>query len=461
MKKQIDIIVPVYNGLEDLKKCVESVCANTDLNCHRLILVDDKSPDKEVLPYLRSLASEQIKIIESPINEGFSASVNKGMQYSDRDVILLNSDTIVTKNWVEKMIACAYSQKAAATVTPLSNAATLCSVPEFLRDNALPEGYTVEEMGELVEHCSIRRYPRVTVAVGFCMYIKREVLDTIGYFDAETFGKGYGEENDFCHRAEMKGYMHLMCDDTFIYHKGTASFDSEEKKKLLEEHERILWERYEPFVRKNGVYCEQNPNRDIQENVKLYLMLGKEKCGKLYLTDQENVEKPAEAMNTFYAIRKENKILVTAFSGKNKIEFKFQAPSIGIYSAIADEEEEKILTDVIRAFHITEVIMQSQGAFAHSTYETLKKSLAVSEKNYDAKLILRGFLSGKNDCLSENELIDGVYTKQIKSLIDENEKLQQENKVKSEEINNIYNSKRFKLACAMEKIIRPFKRPIQ
>lgn len=461
VKKQIDIIVPIYNGLEDLKKCVESVCANTDLNCHRLILVDDKSPDKEVVPYLRSLASEQIKVIESPVNEGFSASVNKGMQYSDRDVILLNSDTIVTKNWVEKIIACAYSKKAAATVTPLSNAATLCSVPEFLQDNAVPQGYTVEEMGELVEHCSIRRYPRVTVAVGFCMYIKREVLDAIGYFDAETFQKGYGEENDFCHRAEMKGYMHLMCDDTFIYHKGTASFDSEEKRKLLEDHERILWERYEPFVRKNGVYCEQNPNRDIQENIKLYLALGKEKCGKLYLTDRENVEKPTETMNTFYALRKENRIVITAFSKENRIEFQFAAPQTGIYPAIAEEEEEKILTDFIKAFHITEVEMQAQGNFAKNTYKTLKQSLTENKKEFDTKLILRGYLSGKNDFLSDNELVDGIYTNQIKSLIGENERLRQDNQVKSEEINNIYNSKRFRLACAMEKIIRPFKKTIQ
>ena len=146
--RQVDIIVPVYNGLEDLKKCVESVKRHTDLKVHRLILVDDKSPDEKVLPYLESLQEEGIHLIASPENEGFSASVNKGMEYSDRDVILLNSDTIVTRGWVEKLIACAYSTAAAATVTPMSNAATLCSVPEFLQDNQLPEGYTVDDMGD-------------------------------------------------------------------------------------------------------------------------------------------------------------------------------------------------------------------------------------------------------------------------------------------------------------------------
>ena len=73
MSQQIDIIVPIYNGLEDVKKCVDSVKKNTDLSRHRLILVDDKSPDGNVLPYLKSVESDSIHVIESPVNEGFSA----------------------------------------------------------------------------------------------------------------------------------------------------------------------------------------------------------------------------------------------------------------------------------------------------------------------------------------------------------------------------------------------------
>lgn len=459
MEKQIDIIVPVYNGLEELKKCVESIKANTDLTKHRLIIVDDKSPDKEVIPYLKTIGSEQIHVIESPINEGFSASVNKGMEFSDRDVILLNSDTIVTKNWVEKLIVCAYSKKAVATVTPLSNAATLCSVPEFLQDNPLPEGYSVEEMGRLVEKCSIRRYPRISVAVGFCMYIKRQVLNEIGYFDAATFGKGYGEENDFCHRAEEKGYIHLMCDDTFIYHKGTASFESEEKRKLLEEHERILMERHEPLVRRNGMYCQQNPNRDIQENIKLYLQFGKETCGKLYLTDREIVEKPEiyKENTVFFAVRKENEILVTAFVGENRILFYFSAPFLGVYQQNDEEEEENILSDVIKAFHITEVADLGNHRFAKNTISVLESAIVDHTKTYDAKRILRGYLQGKEDYLSENELIDGWYSTKLKKITSEFASLQQEDKAKSEELSNIYHSKRFRLACAMEKMIKPFK----
>lgn len=456
MSQQIDIIVPVYNGLEDLKKCVESVKKNTDLSKHRLILVDDKSPDSNVLPYLKSVESEAIHVIESPVNEGFSASVNKGMQYSERDVILLNSDTVVTKGWVEKIIACAYSKRAAATVTPLSNAATLCSVPKFLQDNVLPCGYDPEKMGALVEHCSIRRYPRVTVAVGFCMFIKREVIEKIGYFDAETFGKGYGEENDFCHRAEQQGYMHLMCDDTFIYHKGTASFDSEEKRKLLEDHERILRERYPAYIERNGQYCSKNPNRDLQENVKLYLKLNYASSGKLYLTDTLPVENKEE--KAFFAVRQERSVQVKAFCNGNEVFFSFSAPELGVQTGLAEEVEEEILKDVMRAFSLGEVVQTAQGNFALQTLNTLQQEAKHLENTFDAKRILRGYLTANEDFMSENELVDGIYGKELRSLKEKYETLQQEDKVRQEELTNIYNSKRFKLACAMEKVIKPLKR---
>lgn len=457
MDIQIDIIVPVYNGFEELKKCVESIKKHTDLDKHRLILVDDKSPSPDILPYLKSIEGNGIHVIESPINEGFSASVNKGMKYSDRDVILLNSDTIVTEGWVEKLIVCAYAKRAAATVTPLSNAATLCSVPEFLQDNPVPEGYSIEEMGALVERCSLKRYPRISVAVGFCMYIKREVLEKIGYFDADTFGKGYGEENDFCHRAEREGYIHIMCDDTFIYHKGTASFEGEEKQKLLEEHERILWQRHEEYVKQNGRYCEKNPNKDIQENIKLHLLLDWRKCGKLYLTDRFSEDKQIPDEKVFFAVRDEKSLVLQAFFQGQQVAFQFPMPIVGVCPAMASEEEEVLLLDIMKAFGITTVEQIHAGNFAKGTLSVLQKA-KLDDIEFDAKMILRGYLLTKGEFLSENETIDGFYGEKLEKLAQAYEKLQREAEVMGQELTNIYHSKRFKLACAMEKIIRPFKK---
>lgn len=99
----IDIVIPVYNGYEDIQLCMDSVRKYTDLERNRVILINDCSPDGRIRPYLDGQAEKNVVVIHNEKNCGFSANVNIGMTYSDRDVILLNADTIVTKGWVEKI----------------------------------------------------------------------------------------------------------------------------------------------------------------------------------------------------------------------------------------------------------------------------------------------------------------------------------------------------------------------
>ncbi|MEG2673191.1 MAG: glycosyltransferase, partial [Ruthenibacterium sp.] len=118
----VDIIIPVFNARQELMQCVESIRRNTDLTRHRVLLINDKSTDVQMTPYLDNLSSPEFTVLCNENNLGFSATVNYGMGYDEtRDVILLNSDTIVTENWVEKLLACADSDLSIGTVTPLSN----------------------------------------------------------------------------------------------------------------------------------------------------------------------------------------------------------------------------------------------------------------------------------------------------------------------------------------------------
>lgn len=269
----VDIIVPVYNAYEDLRLCVDSVFRHTDLQKNRLIFVNDCSSDSRIAPYLDSLKGDNVLVHHNERNKGFSANVNYGIQCSENnDVLLLNTDTIVTKGWLDKITACAMRDPHIASVTPLSNRAEICSVPNYLEQNDIPNGYTIDTFAELVEHCSLHRYPQIPVAIGYCMYIPRAVLKKVGLFDAETFQRGYGEENDFCNRAILLGYYNVMCDDTFIYHSGCASF-REARTELCIEHEKILRQRYPDIMRQLDIYLRENPNRIIQENIKLHLAL--------------------------------------------------------------------------------------------------------------------------------------------------------------------------------------------
>jgi len=213
----VDIIVPVYGAADDLRRCLESVERHTDLATHRLLLVIDGPQDVDTRGH---------QALVNDTRRGFTFSANRGMRESAGDVVLLNSDTIVTARWLEKLIEAAGSAPNVATVTPFSNNATLVSLPRAFEENLIPTGFDVDSFAALVERVSSREYARLPTAVGFCMYIRRAALDDVGLFDEEHFPTGYGEENDFSMRASKRGWVHLLDDATFIYHAGHRSFQA-------------------------------------------------------------------------------------------------------------------------------------------------------------------------------------------------------------------------------------------
>lgn len=223
----VDVIIPVYGAPESLRPCLESVAAKTDLERHRVILVVDGPQAEAVDSIVRDFAAAHgtaVTVLRNEQRLGFTGSVNRGMSASHGDVVLLNSDTIVTPRWLEKLTAAACANGDTGTVTPLSNHATLCSVPRAFEENLIPSGFDVDSFAELVERAAAREYPLLPTGVGFCLYIRRALLDDIGLFDAEHFGLGYGEENDFCLRALARGWLHVADDATFVYHAGSRSF---------------------------------------------------------------------------------------------------------------------------------------------------------------------------------------------------------------------------------------------
>ena len=367
----IDIVIPIYNAYDDLTNCIDSVKRHTDLKKDRLILINDQSTDERIRPYLQSLESENIIFVDNETNRGFSNNVNFGMQYSDdRDVLLLNSDTIVTKGWLDKIYRCAYSSSEIGTVTPMSNSATLCSYPVFCSDNKIPENHTVDSLAAVVEWASMRAYPRITVAVGFCMFIKREAINTVGLFDAETFGRGYGEENDFCNRAEQAGFIHVMCDDTFIYHKGTVSFVNEEKQKLISAHDRILNERYPAQMKKNSDYCNSNPDQYIRDNIDIYAKVNPDRPNLMYILHSDFREDAEDHMggtqvhvhglvnelkdrcNIYVAARDREYLRVTVYSDNNVVSLKYKVGLRDSFPKAENRELRNLFSQLFTAFKI-------------------------------------------------------------------------------------------------------------
>ena len=233
----VDIIVPVYKGHSDTLACIASVLLSKNETEFELILIDDGSPDEALVRDLELLSTYGLfTFLRNETNLGFVKTVNRGMQlHPKRDVLLLNSDTLVFNNWLDRIRSHALKEKV-ATVTPFTNNGTICSYPHYCRDNSAPFHLPYEAVDNLAATVNSNLSVDVPTGVGFCMYIRRSALDEIGLFDEETFGKGYGEENDFCMRAQEKGWRNVHALDTFVFHSGETSFDAaaSRKKKALE-----------------------------------------------------------------------------------------------------------------------------------------------------------------------------------------------------------------------------------
>ena len=219
------VVVPVYKGKEETQRCIRSLLRNTDDIPAEILVIIDDSPDAELIGWLEEVAADgKIKLIRNEKNLGFVASANRGMAWAGlRDVILLNSDTEVPSGWMKRLAGHAYSAEKIGTVTPFSNHATICSWPTQQGDD-LPDGRSVDEIDAAFREGNCGRQVTIPTAVGFCMYIRRACLDEVGLFDEISFGRGYGEENDFCMRAHEVGWRHLLACDLFVTHVGQTSF---------------------------------------------------------------------------------------------------------------------------------------------------------------------------------------------------------------------------------------------
>lgn len=227
---KVDVIIPVYRGLQETSDCIESAVATLPLWAN-IIVINDCSPEHEVTEWLRAASKRfSFELLENETNKGFVETVNIGMsQNLERDVLLLNSDVEVRNDWLERIREVAYLSEDIGSVTPFSNNATICSYPKFCKDNALPSGLSLAEIDLAFSKANKPEdFIEIPTGVGFCMYIKRTCLDEVGLFDVETFGKGYGEENDWCQRAINCGWKNVHATNVFAYHKGGVSFADEQ-----------------------------------------------------------------------------------------------------------------------------------------------------------------------------------------------------------------------------------------
>jgi ABC-type polysaccharide/polyol phosphate transport system ATPase subunit/GT2 family glycosyltransferase len=236
--READIVVCVHDALEDVRKCLDSVAAHLAPG-HRIVIVNDGS-DGETTGFLRRFADgrDAVTLLENEANVGYTRSANRGLAAGTADFrVLLNSDTVVSEGWLAKMMDVACSGEAIGLVGPMSNAASWQSLPDIQGQagqtviNALPPGLGPAELDRACEGWSLAdAFPRVPLVHGFCLGIRKAVIDEIGLLDVENFGRYYGEENDYCFRARAAGFEPAIATNTFVFHRKSASIGEDERR---------------------------------------------------------------------------------------------------------------------------------------------------------------------------------------------------------------------------------------
>ena len=261
------VVMPVHDGFEVLQEALGRLLAHTDMPLH-LVLVEDASPDPRVRPWLRDWAADAdardgvaVTLLEHDANMGFIASVNRAFAAlgfgadatpavrssrggdAEAPVVLLNADALVPAGWAQRLIAPFGAGPDVASVTPMSNDAEIFSAPVICARSPLARG-----QADAMDAAARALVPPATpvaapTGVGFCMALAPHWLARAPRFDT-AFGRGYGEEVDWCRRLAAQGARHVAAPDLFVEHRGATSFGDAEKRRLVTQNNDVIARRY-------------------------------------------------------------------------------------------------------------------------------------------------------------------------------------------------------------------------
>ncbi|MBV1868819.1 MAG: glycosyltransferase [Marinosulfonomonas sp.] len=239
----VDIILPVYDAFDDVTVCLNRLAMHTDPR-HRIIVINDASPDERIVPLLQGWADTRgnTLLLTNDQNHGFVASVNLGLDIAKGHVVLLNSDAFVVPDWVDRLFQPILRDGQVATVTPMATDSEIFSAPvECARFE--PEPGLALHMDAVARRLNIAAaVAEAPTGVGFCMAMNAAFLAKIPKLDTD-FGRGYGEEVDWCRKAAGLGARHVGLGSIYIEHRGGSSFGAE-KLKRIRENNRTIQARY-------------------------------------------------------------------------------------------------------------------------------------------------------------------------------------------------------------------------
>lgn len=216
----VSIVIPCWNNVEYTRLCIDSIFRNTE-EPFELILIDNGSTDGTA-SYFESLRKQHtnVVVISNKLNTGYGYACNQGLAAATGDyVVIMNNDIVVPPNWLRLLLRPAQAREV-GIVGPRANnvSGTQCIATSYGNNLGLMEGFA-----QALARKNAYQGSFVVRAVGFCMLVKRSVIEAIGGFDPR-FGIGNFEDDDFCARAQLAGFKIWIADDAFVHHFGSVSF---------------------------------------------------------------------------------------------------------------------------------------------------------------------------------------------------------------------------------------------
>jgi len=215
------IIIVTRNSAADLPGCLESIVACSNEAAYEVIMVDNASDDGSEQIF-RALEGN-VTIIANHYNAGYARAANQGIAAAKgKYIVLLNPDTITTPRWLTKLSA-QLERSGAGAAGPLSN--YVAGIQKYELYYTEQNIQTPADINRSLENYYYRQSVESRMLIGFCLMIPRKVINEAGMFDDDLI---LGSEDlEYSHRLRAKGYELHIALDTFIYHKGQTSFNSE------------------------------------------------------------------------------------------------------------------------------------------------------------------------------------------------------------------------------------------
>ncbi len=216
----VSVIIVNWNGKAYLKSCLESL-----LSCQyipiEILFVDNASTDGSVAFVQKHFS--KVKVLQNSTNLGFAGGHDVALSKAKGEaILLLNTDTVVQKDVVEKLVRVLYSDTKIAAVQPKilldSQRKLIDSIGCFFLSNGLLYHFGREKQHTMPLY---NKEMDVFSAKGVCLLLRRKAINQVGLFDRDFYA--YFEETDLCMRLWLSGFRVAYTPSTSVLHVGGAS----------------------------------------------------------------------------------------------------------------------------------------------------------------------------------------------------------------------------------------------